>query len=178
MCPNRRSFGMAMTVSTDARSSSSPPLGLHGSPFAPRTGKGFVTTAIVSAPSSLARDATTGAGAGSRPATQAGRHEHHVGAAERADELLGVLEGSLAADVGIRAGAETARHLGPDLQSDRRLVLGQRLSVRVDDDEVDASDPSGHHPADRVAPAPADTDDLDPSAGPNRVLQRESEIPV
>ena len=60
MCPSRRSLGMAMTESTDARSSSSPRLACSARRL-PSNLNGLVTTAIVNAPSSLARAATTGA---------------------------------------------------------------------------------------------------------------------
>ena len=60
MCPSSRSLGMAMTVSTDARSSSRPRSACAARRL-PSKPKGLVTTAIVSAPSSVASEATTGA---------------------------------------------------------------------------------------------------------------------
>ena len=55
-----RSFGIVMTVSTHSRSSSRPRSACSAR-FLPSNLNGFVTTAIVSAPSSLARLAMTGA---------------------------------------------------------------------------------------------------------------------
>ena len=71
-------------------------------------------------------------------AAQARRHEHHVGAIQRLNQLVGVLERRLAADVGIGAGAEPLRQLRADLDLHRRRVVLQRLQVRVGDDELDA----------------------------------------
>ena len=56
--------------------------------FLPSNLNGLVTTATVSAPSSLARLAITGARAGAGAAAEARRHEDHVGAVERLDDLL------------------------------------------------------------------------------------------
>ena len=65
--------------------------------FLPSNLNGLVTTATVSAPSSLARLAITGARAGAGAAAEARRHEDHVGAVERLDDLLRVLERRLPA---------------------------------------------------------------------------------
>src|ERR1051325_5237799 len=60
MIESSRSFGMVMTVSTHSRSASSPASACSAR-FLPSNLNGLVTTAIVSAPSSLARLAITGA---------------------------------------------------------------------------------------------------------------------
>ena len=65
-----------------------------------------------------AGDDRRGAGAGA--AAEAGRDEHHVGAVERLDQLVGVLERGLAADVRVGAGAEPLRQLAADLDLVRR----------------------------------------------------------
>ena len=61
-----------------------------------------------------AGDDRRGAGAGA--AAEAGGHEDHVRAVERFDQLVGVLEGRLPADVRIGAGAEALGQLRADLQ--------------------------------------------------------------
>ena len=65
-----------------------------------------------------AGDDRRGAGAGA--AAEAGGHEDHVGAVERLNDLLGVFERRLPADVRIGAGAEALGQLAADLQLDRR----------------------------------------------------------
>jgi hypothetical protein len=65
----------------------------------------------------------------------------HVGAFEQLDEPLGVLERGLAADVGIRSGAEALRQLGADLHLHGRAARPESLHVRVDGDEIDAREP-------------------------------------
>ena len=90
----------------------------------------------------LAREAgDDGRRAGAGAAAEAGRDEHHVGAVERLDQLFGVFERRLAADVRIGAGAEPLGQLGADLQLDRRLIEVQRLQIGVGDDELDAVEP-------------------------------------
>ena len=110
-----------------------------------------------------ARDHRRRAGAGA--AAEPGRDEDHVGAVERLDDLLGVLERRLAADVRIGAGAEPLRQLAADLQLDRR-----RRSTRSACRSVLAtmnstpSKPRLHHAVDGVAAAAADADHLDAGA--------------
>ena len=159
-----RSFGIVMTVSTQSRSSSSPRSACICR-FLPSNLNGLVTTAMVSAPSSLARLAMTGAAPGAGAAAEAGRDEHHVGAVERFDQLVGVFERRLAADVRVGAGAEPLGQLAADLDLVRRGVEFQRLQVRVGDDELDAVEAGLHHAVDGVAAAAADADDLDAGAG-------------
>ena len=101
---------------------------------------------------------------GSGPAAEPGRHEDHVGAVERLNDLLGVFERRLAADGRIRAGAEPFRQLAPDLELERRGVHLERLEVRVRDDEFDTVQPRSHHPVDGIAAAAPDADHLDPGA--------------
>ena len=78
-------------------------------------------------------------GAGAGAAAQAGGQEDHVGAVEHLEDLLGVLERRLPADLGIGAGAEPLGELAADLQLDRRPALAQRLQVGVGGDELDAA---------------------------------------
>ena len=102
--------------------------------------------------------------AGSRPAAEPGRHEDHVGAVERLNDLFGVFERRLTADGGIGAGAESFRQLAADLKLERRRVHLERLEVCVRDDELDAVEARSHHPVDGIAAAAADADHLDPGA--------------
>ena len=62
---------------------------------------------IVSAPAALATSATTGPAAGAGAATLAEGDEHHVGALEHLFDLVAVVLGGLAADLGIGPGAQT-----------------------------------------------------------------------
>ena len=114
------------------------------------------------------RDDGRGAGAGA--AAEAGGDEDHVGAFEGFDDLLGIFERGLAADVGVGAGAEAAGELDAELQLDGRLRELERLAVGVGDDELDAFDAGADHAVDGVAAAAADADDLDPRAARDFVV--------
>ena len=99
----------------------------------------------------------TGAGA----AALARGDEHHVGALQHLFDLLAVLFGGLATDLGIGAGAESARELAADVELHVGVGQQQRLRVGVDRDELDALQPGVDHAVDRVAATAADADDLD-----------------
>ena len=110
----------------------------------------------------LARDAghdrcATGAGA----AALACGHEHHVGALEHFFDLVLVVLGGLAADLGVGAGAETAGEFTADVELDVGVAHQQRLRVGVDRDELDSLESLFDHPVDGIHTAAADTDDLD-----------------
>ena len=77
-----------------------------------------------------------GAGAAAKP----GRDEDHVGARERLDDHVGVLERRLPPDVRIRARAEPLRQLLTELQLHCRAAVVERLRVGVGDDELDAGE--------------------------------------
>jgi hypothetical protein len=128
----------------------------------------LVTTAIVSAPSSLARLAMTGAAPVPGAAAQAGGDEDHVGARQRLNDVVGVFERRLAPDVGVGSGAKPLRELVADLQLHRRLRVVERLQIGVGDDELDALQPHFDHAVDGVAAAAAHADHLDLRA-PSRV---------
>ena len=100
-------------------------------------------------------------GAGAGAAAQAGGDEHHVGAFERLDDLVGVFERGLAADLGIGAGAEAVGQLDAELELDRGARHPQRLQVGVGDHEIHALDAGVDHAVDGVAAAAAHADDLD-----------------
>ncbi len=110
----------------------------------------------------LARDARHDwcpAGAGTAALT--GGHEHHVGALEDLLDLLAVILGGLAADLGLRPGAETAGEFPADVELDVGVAHQQRLGVGVDGDELDPLEADLDHPVDGIDAAPADPDDLD-----------------
>ena len=156
-----RSFGMTMRVSTSARSVVDAGLGLVCRRRLPSKANGRVTTPMVRAPSWRAIRATTGAPPGAGAAALAGRHEDHVGALEDLLDLVRVVLGGLAADLGVGAGAEAAGELPADVELDVGVAHQQRLRVGVDGDELDALEPDLDHPVDGVDAAAADADDLD-----------------
>src|SRR5690606_33575826 len=99
----------------------------------------------------------TGAGA----AAHAGGDEAHVGGGQVVDDLVDALLGGRAADLGLRAGAETLGDVGTELDQPLGLRHGQRLGVGVGDDEVDALQPGSDHVVDGVAAAAADAEHRD-----------------
>ncbi len=99
----------------------------------------------------------TGAGATAFP----GGDEDHVGTLEHLLDLLAVVLGGLAADIGVGAGAEAAGELAADVELDVGVAHQQRLGVGVDGDELDATQADLDHPVDGVDATAADTDDLD-----------------
>ena len=155
-----RSFGMTMRVSTFSFSFWMP-CSAWTERRRPSKANGRVTTPMVSAPRLLAISATTGRAAGAGAAALAGGDEHHVGALEDLLDLLAVLLGGLAADLGVAAGAEAAGQLAADVELHVGVAHQQRLGVGVDGDELDALQPGVDHPVDGVDAAAADADDLD-----------------
>ena len=155
-----RSFGMTMRVSTSARSASMP---ASAWPARRRPSKenGRVTTPMVSAPSERAMLATTGRAAGAGAAALARGHEDHVGPLEDLLDLVAVVLGRLAADLGRGAGAEPAGELAADVELDVGVAHQQRLGVGVDRDELDALEAHLDHAVDGVDAAAADADHLD-----------------
>ena len=164
MMLSSRSLGIVMIVSTHSRSASRP-RSAWSSRLRPSNLNGLVTTATVSAPSSLARLAMTGAAPVPVPPPSPVVDEDHVGAVERLEDLLGVLERRRSADVRVGAGAQSFRELGSDLQLDVRSVVLERLHVGVRDDELDALEAGARHAVHGVAAPAADADDLDACAG-------------
>ena len=74
-------------------------------------------------------------GARSGAAAETGRHEDHVGAFQRLNDLLRVLQRGLPADLGICAGSKTLGQLVANLKLHGRLRLFQRLYVGIRDKE-------------------------------------------
>src|SRR5262249_13890087 len=82
-------------------------------------------------------------------------------------------DGGLAADLGIGAGAEAARHLGADVDLGVGVRHEERLGVGVDGDELHAAQAGVDHAVDGVGAAAADADDLDDSeVGPAGLSHR------
>ena len=127
----------------------------------PSKENGRVTTPIVSAPSDAGDPGHDRRAAGAGAAALAGGDEDHVGALEDLLDLVGVVLGRLAADLGVGAGAEAAGQLAADVELHVGVAHEQRLRVGVDGDELDALEPDLDHPVDGVDAAAADADDLD-----------------
>ncbi len=87
--------------------------------------------------------------------------EDHVGPLEDLLDLLAVVLGRLAADVGVGAGAEAAGELPADVELDVGVAHQQGLRIGVDRDELDALETDLDHPVDGVHATAADSDDLD-----------------
>ena len=93
-----------------------PVLGVLHARACPRSVKGLVTTATVSAPGSpRAISATIGAAPGAGAAAHAGGDEDHVGALRAPRELLAVSWAAARPMSGLRAGAQTLGELAADL---------------------------------------------------------------
>src|SRR5262249_52369869 len=95
--------------------------------------------------------------AGASAATHAGSHEHHVGAGEVIADLVDYLFSGRAADIGLRARAETSGRHHAHLDNVLGPHHGQRLGISVGDDKFDAFQPSIDHVVDSVAARAADT---------------------
>jgi hypothetical protein len=100
-------------------------------------------------------------GACTRAATLAGSHEHHVGSAKSLFNLFLALDGGLATNIGVRAGAKAARDLSTKLNLDVGVRHQECLSVRIRGDKLHAAQTRVDHAIDRVAAAATDADDLD-----------------
>ena len=77
-------------------------------------------------------------GAGAGAAAHARGDEHHVRAGEMIANFVDHFFGGGAADIGLRAGAETFGHLHAHLDDALGLRHGERLGVGIGDDEIDA----------------------------------------
>ena len=102
-----------------------------------------------------------GSRAAAGAAAEAGGQENHVRAFEGFDDLVGILERRLAANLGIGARAEALGEFSADLQLDGRLRELQRLQVGVRGDELDAFDLGADHAVDGVASSAAHADHFD-----------------
>ena len=110
----------------------------------------------------LARDLRDDRRAARAGATTLARSdEDHVRALQRLLDLVPAFLGRLAADLGIRAGAQSARRGGPDMELHVRVAHEQRLRIRVHGEELHALEACIDHPVDGVRAAAADADDFD-----------------
>ncbi len=138
---SKRSLGMTMTVSTLPISSESACSACCCRRL-PSNKNGLVTTATVSAPSSLAREATTGAAPLPVPPPRP-VGEKIMSEPSSASMIFSVsFQSRFAADSRIRARAETLGELGAKLQFDwapRRKL--ERLQIGVGRDKLDALRP-------------------------------------
>ena len=134
---SRRSLGMTMSVSTFSRSRWMP-LSACTARRRPSKLNGRVTIAIVSAPRPRRDLGDDRRAAGAGAAALARGDEHHVGALEHLFDLVAVVLGGLATDLGVGAGAEPARELAADVELHVGVAHQQRLRVGVDRDELDA----------------------------------------
>ena len=158
---SRRSFGTTMSVSTSfleaARRPSRPASERRLPSNAERLGDD--TDGEGADRLGDARDDGRATGAGA--AALARGDEDHVGAREGLLDLLGVVLGGTAADLGVGAGAEAAGELAADVELDVGVAHQQRLGVGVDRDELDPAQAELDHAVDGVDAAAADADDLD-----------------
>ena len=147
---SRRSLGMTIRVSTFSLRRWMP-CSACTERRRPSKVNGRVTTPMVSAPEALGDLGDDGRGAGAGAAALAGGDEDHVGALEHLFDLVAVLLGGLAADLGVAAGAEAPGELATDVELDVGVAHQQRLGVGVDGDELDALQPGVDHAVDGVA---------------------------
>ena len=132
-----RSFGMTMSVSTFSRSRWSPASACTGTAAAleaERAGDDRDRQRAEAARDLRDDRGTAGAGA----AALARGDEHHVGALEHLLDLVAVVLGGLAPDLGVGAGAEPTRELAADVELHVGVADEQRLRVGVDRDELDS----------------------------------------
>ena len=174
MIASSRSFGIVMTVSTQSRSSSRPRSACSWR-FLPSNLNGLVTTAIVSAPSSLARLAITGAAPVPVPPPRP-VVTNTMSAPSSASISFSVSSSAACRPTfGSAPAPSPLVSLAADLQLDRRGVQLQRLQVGVGDDELDAVEPGRDHAVDGVAAAAADADDLDARAGASLLVELQAQ---
>ncbi|MND28511.1 hypothetical protein D3C80_189950 [compost metagenome] len=94
-------------------------------------------------------------------AAHAGGDEAHVGTVQVIDDLVDALFSSRAADFRLGTGAEAFGDVDAELNDPVCLRHGQRLSIRVGDDEVDALEAGRDHVVDSVTTTATDTEDGD-----------------
>ncbi len=109
------------------------------------------------------RDHGRGSGAGA--AAEPRRDEHHVGAFQQIDDLFGVFERGLPADLRIRARAQAVGELRADRQLIGHRRRRQRLHVGVQHAELDAGESFVQHARDRILAAAADAEDANLGLG-------------
>ena len=156
---SRRSLGTTMSVSTPPCSASRPAWAASVRRL-PSKPNGIVTMPTVSAPSSRATRAITGAAPVPVPRL-AGGHEREIGPSQHLAQAVDRILGGLAAEIGVGTRAEPARQLAADLQLDARVRHRELLRVGVDRDELHSVDVGVDHALERVQAAAADADHAD-----------------
>jgi len=101
-------------------------------------------------------------GAGSGAAAHARGDEHHVSAGQVVANLVDHFLGCGAADIGLGACAKTFGHRYAHLDDAFGPRHGQRLGIRVGDDEVDPLEAGTDHVVDDVAARAADAENGNP----------------
>ena len=99
--------------------------------------------------------------AAARAAAEARGKENHVRAFEGFNDFFGILESRFAANLGIRARAQTFGELAAKLQFNGCLRELEGLQIGVRRDELDAFHLGADHAVHGVASAAADADHLD-----------------
>jgi hypothetical protein len=113
---------------------------------------------------------------GTGTATEARRDEHHVGAFESFNDLVGVFERCLPSDIRIRARAESFGQLGTDLDFHGRFGLPEGLCVGIRNKELDAAEARRNHAVDGIGTAAAYADDLDVGSGSHSFLKQKPDV--
>ena len=153
-------MGIVSSVSTIPRSSWMP-----ASAWRMRRGpsnwNGLVTQATVSAPSSLAIAATTGAAPVPVPPPIPAVMKTMSAPVRVSLEKLPVLARGATADLGVGAGAEPAGELGAELDLDLGRRRAERLGVGIGHRERHAGEARADHPVHGVRPAASEPDDPD-----------------
>jgi len=163
---------MVITVSTASRSASRPSSAWRCR-FLPSNLKGRVTTAMVSAPSSVASEAITGAAPVPVPPPRP-VVTNTMSAPEIAWMMRSVSSSAAwRPTFGSAPCAQPLRQLRSDLDLDRRGVGAQRLRVGIGDDELHAGEPGLDHARHGIAAAAAHAHHLDPRACAGGLVQRQ-----
>ena len=159
-----------MIVSTQSRSASRP-RSACSCRFLPSNLNGLVTTATVSAPSSLARLAITGAAP--VPVPPPSPVVTKIMSAPSSAWMIFSVSSSAAErpTFGSAPAPSPLVSLLPICSLTGAALMLQRLQVGVGDDELDAVEAGAHHPVDGVAAAAADADHLDAGAGDALVVE-------
>ncbi len=95
--------------------------------------------------------------AGTGSTTHAGGDEEHVRTLDHLLDAISILHCGLAADLGIRACAESLGYIAADLQRGLHPRAVQRLGIGVGADEIHALDSTRDHVLDSISSAASDT---------------------
>ena len=157
---SRRSFGTTISVSTSPESSSIP-FSACLARRVPSKPNGLVTMPTVSAPTSRAMRATTGAAP--VPVPPPAPAVMKTMSLPLSTRLIASCSANAAraAQLGVGAGAEAAGHPAADVELDVSGALLERLHVGVDRDELDAAHAGLDHAVDGVDAGASDADDAD-----------------